>query len=192
MNYEDKIIEYMKNNKGYITNKNTKELEVPTVYLTRLVNESKIIRTSRGIYVLSDVFEDELFINYIKYSKIIYSGNTALVLNKMSNKSLKEIEAKVPLNYNTHRIKTINVKRVNDYDYNIGKVFLKTEFGNYVPTYDKERVLCDIFKFDNLDNEELNFAINMAKKMGINYEKLYEYSFKLNVYEKIRYLLEIR
>jgi hypothetical protein len=174
MNYKDKIIEYMNNNEGYITNKITKELGVPTIYLTRMVNDKIIVRVSRGIYALPNVFEDELFINYLRYSKIIYSGNTALVLNRMSNKSLKEIEANVPSNYNT------------------GKTFLKTEFGNYVPTYDKERVLCDIFKYESLDNEELNYAVNAAKEIGINYEKLYEYSITLDVYEKIRYLLEIK
>jgi len=192
MNYEDKIIEYMNNNEGYITNKITKELGVPTIYLTRMANDKIIVRVSRGIYALPNVFEDELFINYLRYSKIVYSGNTALVLNRMSNKSLKEIEANVPSNYNTHRINCIKVKRVNDEYYNTGKTFLKTEFGNYVPTYDKERVLCDIFKYESLDNEELNYAVNAAKEIGINYEKLYEYSITLDVYEKIRYLLEIR
>ncbi|MGI6392609.1 MAG: type IV toxin-antitoxin system AbiEi family antitoxin domain-containing protein [Candidatus Izemoplasmatales bacterium] len=192
MNYEDKIIEYMNNNKGYITNKITKELGIPTIYLTRMINDNSIVRVSRGIYALPNVFEDDLFINCLRYSKIVYSGNTALVLNKMSNKSLKEIEANVPSNYNTHRIDSIKVKRVNDEYYNTGKTFIKTEFGNYVPTYDKERVLCDIFKYESLDNEELNFAVKTAKEIGINYEKLYEYSITLDVYEKIRYLLEIR
>ena len=63
MNYEDKIIEYMNNNEGYITNKITKELGVPTIYLTRMVNDKIIVRVSRGIYALPNVFEDELFIN---------------------------------------------------------------------------------------------------------------------------------
>ncbi len=192
MNYENKIIEYMNNNEGYITNKITKDLGVPTIYLTRMVNDKSIVRVSRGIYALPDVFEDDLLIIYLRYSKIIYSGNTALVLNKMSNKSLKEIEANVPSNYNTHRINFIKVKRVNDEYYNTGKTFLKTEFGNFVPTYDKERVLCDIFKYESLDNEELNFAVKTAKEIGINYEKLYEYSIVLDVYDKIKYLIEMR
>lgn len=192
MKYDDKIIEYMNSHDGYITNKKTKELGVPTIYLTRLVNDKRIARVARGIYALPNIFEDELFINFLRYSKIIYSGNTALVLNKMSTKSLKVIEANVPSNYNTHRINSIDVKRVNNDYYNIGKTFLKTEFGNYVPTYNKERILCDVFKDDSLDNEELNYAVKTAKEIGINYDKLYEYSRALNVYEKIRYLLEIR
>ena len=49
MNYEDKIIEYMNNNEGYITNKITKELGVPTIYLTRMVNNNSIVRVSEDI-----------------------------------------------------------------------------------------------------------------------------------------------
>ena len=108
MNYENKIIEYMNNNHGYITNKITKKMGIPTIYLTRMSIKNSIVKVSRGIYALPNIFEDELFINYLRYSKIVYSGDTALVLNGMSNKSLKEIETNVPANYNP--IKLIHLK----------------------------------------------------------------------------------
>ena len=110
----------------------------------------------------------------------------------MSNRSLSSIEANVTYNYNTHRITEIDVYRVNETTYSLGKVLIETEFGNQVPTYDKERVICDIFIHNNLDSEALNYAIKTARSKKIDYEKLYEYSIKLNVYEKIKLLLEIR
>ena len=192
MSYENQIINYMKNNQGYITNKITKDLGLPTVYLTRMTKNNSINKVARGVYALPTIFEDELFIYYLKYNNIIYTGNTALVLNKMSNKSLKIIEANVLNNYNTHRISDFKVNRVNEVNYTLGKDHIETEYGNKVPTYDKERVLCDIFINETLDNEALNYAIKQAKIQKIDYEKLYEYSIKLNVYDKVRFLLEIR
>lgn len=192
MSYVKQILNYMDNNQGYITNKITKDLGIPTIYLTRMTKSNEIKKASRGIYVLPTIFEDELFIYYLKYNNIIYTGNTALVLNKMSNRSLKIIEANVLYNYNTHRITNFKVNRVNELNYTLGKEYIETEYGNKVPTYNKERVLCNIFINEDLDNEALNYAIRQAKIQKIDYEKLYEYSIKLNVYDKIRFLLEIR
>jgi hypothetical protein len=182
----------MKKNHGYITNRIVKAMGIPTVYLTRMEKNKRINKVDRGIYALPSIFEDNLYIHYLRYNKIVYTGNTALVLNGMSNRSLKNIEANVPYNYNTHRINEFDAIRVNETVYNLGRVFIETEFGNKVPTYNKERVLCDIFIDDNLDNEALNYAIKEAKIKKIDYEVLYEYSVLLNVYEKIKLLLEIR
>lgn len=192
MSYVKQILNYMENNQGYITNRITKDLGIPTIYLTRMTKSDEIKKVLRGIYVLPKIVEDELFIYYLKYSNIIYTGNTALVLNKMSNRSLKIIEANVMYNYNPHRITDFKVNRVNEMNYNLGKEFVETEYGNKVPTYNKERVLCNIFINEDLDNEALNYAIRQAKIQKIDYEKLYEYSIKLNVYDKVRFLLEIR
>lgn len=192
MSHSETIINYMKNNKGYITNKAVKDMGIPTIYLTRMVKNNELNKVKRGIYVLPHVFEDELYTYYLKYQKIIYTGNTALVLNGMSNRSLRRIECNVLYNYNTHRIMEIDVYRVNEMVYNLGKVFIETDFGNMVPTYDKERVLCDIFAHDYLDSEALNYAIKSARSNKIDYEKLYEYAIKLNVYQKIKLLLELR
>ncbi|NBL01065.1 MAG: hypothetical protein EOM50_24330 [Erysipelotrichia bacterium] len=127
MNYTETIIDYMSKNQGYITNKTVKKMGIPTIYLTRMVKNKEVNRVDRGIYVLPHVFEDVLYTYYLKYQKLIYTGNTALVLNGMSNRSLRNIEANVRYNYNTHRITEIDVYRVNDTVYNLGKVFIETQ-----------------------------------------------------------------
>ncbi len=192
MSYTNQIIEYMKKNQGYITNRIVRDMGIPTIYLTRMVDAKQINKVDRGIYALPSTFEDVLYINYLRYNKIVYTGNTALVLNGMSNRSLKKIVVNVPYNYNTHRITDFTANRVNETNYNLGKIFIETEFGNKVPTYNMERVLCNIFIDDNLDNEALNYAIKKAKDKKINYEVLYDYSVQLKIYEKIKLLFRIR
>lgn len=62
MNYSEKIYEYMNNNNGYITNKLTRELGIPSIYLSRMVETNEIVRVERGIYILPTYLDDELYI----------------------------------------------------------------------------------------------------------------------------------
>ena len=53
--------------------------KIPRTYLSIMVAEGKIERKGRGIYVLSDLLEDEMFILQKKYPNLIYSHETALL-----------------------------------------------------------------------------------------------------------------
>lgn len=191
MNYNDKITKITRDNNGYITNRLLKENNIPTIYLTRSVNEERLIKVDRGIYMIPSLIEDELYILQIRHPKIVYSGHTAVFLNEMSNRSLKVIEANVPFNYNPHRIKNITINRVNDVLYSLGVIYIETSFGNKVRTYDKERVLCDIFLENKLESEEIKFALDIARKKGIDQEKLFNYAEKLKILDYIKILLEV-
>lgn len=187
----DTILSYMTNHHGMITFEQVKQFNIPTVYLKRLIDAKKIMKVNRGVYMLPHMIEDELYSYAQRYQRIIYSGETAMFLNGMLNHSLRKIEANVPQSYNAHRIVDIVIYRVNDLKYSLGKVMVHTEFGNLVPTYNKERVICDLFVKHQLDHQAFNYAIKNALKT-IDYEKLYDYAIKLNVYEKLKLLLELR
>lgn len=191
MTYQEKVVKYMEQNNGYITNKIAKDINIPTICLTRMNNDNLITRITRGIYILPSYIEDELYINYLRYNKIIYTKNTALVLNNMSNRLLKSVDANVPHSYNPHRIKEINIFRVNDITYNLGKTLIVTEFGNPVMSYDIERTICNIFIDDELSSEEIKYALDSAKEQVINKERLYNYSKELGIYEKIKIIFKI-
>lgn len=182
MSYSEIIINYMKNNKGYIINKVVKDMGIFIIYFIRMVKNNELNKVKRGIYVLFYVFEDEFYMYYLKYQKIIYIGNIVLVFNGMLNCFLRCIECNVLYNYNIYCIMEIDVYRVNEMVYNLGKVFIEIDFGNMVFIYDKERVLCDIFVYDYLDSEVLNYVIKLVRSNKIDYEKFYKYVIKLNVY----------
>ncbi len=191
MNYNEEIKNIVTNNKGYITNRHLKEKGIPTIYLTRAVVDGRLIRVNRGIYTTPEMIEDELYILQIRHPKIVYSGHTAIVLNEMSNRSLKIIEANVPFSYNPHRIKNITINRVNDLLYNLGVTYIETSFGNKVRTYDKERVLCDIFLGNKIESEEIKYALDIARKKGIDQDKMFKYAKKLKILDYIKILLEV-
>lgn len=191
MYHEERILEIVRNNKGHTNNGYIKEQGIPTIYLTRLVNKGLLMRVERGIYVLPHILEDEFYINSLKYNGIVYSRKTALYLNKLANKSIRNIEANVTFNSSNPNIKTLKLYRVNNVTYQTGITKVVTPYGNEVKAYDKERCICDLFILDIYDNEEIRFAINEYRKDKVNYEKLYKYAESLKVLDKVKSIFEV-
>ena len=50
MSYVKQILNYMDNNQGYITNKITKDLGIPTIYLTRMTKSNEIKKVYQEAY----------------------------------------------------------------------------------------------------------------------------------------------
>lgn len=191
MSYEERIMNIIRSNNGHTNNAYIKEQEIPTIYLTRLVNKGLLSRIERGIYVLPYILEDEFYINYLKYSNIVYSRKTALYLNNLSNKSIHTLDANVPKNYSNPYVTSLNIFRVNENIYKTGITKVKTPYGNEVKTYDKDRCICDLFLFAIYDNEEIRYTINEYRKERIDYEKLYCYANELKVLEKVKNIFEV-
>ena len=65
--------------------------------------------------------------------------------------------------------------------------------GVALPVYDRERTICDCFKYrSRLDNEIFNKALNAyANDKKKNLKNLSEYAKKLRVYKKVTELMEV-
>ena len=69
MNNYDKILNYAKENNGYITTKEAVGLEINSTFLSNLVNDKKLERVGTGIYKLPNYPIDNFYI-LSKSSKI--------------------------------------------------------------------------------------------------------------------------
>ena len=76
--------------------------------------------------------------------------------------------------------------------YELGKITDNFN-GVELPVYDRERTICDCFKYrSRLDNEIFNKAINAyVKDDKKNLNNLSAYSKKLRVYKKVTELMEV-
>lgn len=76
--------------------------------------------------------------------------------------------------------------------YELGKVTDDFE-GVILPVYDRERTICDCFKYrSRLDNEIFNKALNAyANDTQKNLQNLSAYAKKLRVYKKVTELMEV-
>lgn len=194
MDYIQQIKEKMKKTGGVITSKEVRDSNIPTIYLTRMTETGEIIRADRGIYILPDGDFDEYYFFNKRYEVAIFSYVSALYLHQFTDIIPKEIEITVYKGYNAHRISgNVRVRYVTKTIYNLGVTECKTIFGNTVKVYDLERTICDLVKNRNeVETELFSKTINKyVRYKNKDLNKLYEYSKKMKIYEKLKEILEV-
>lgn len=69
MSYVEKIKRKMIQTGGIITSKELQDDNIPTIYLTRMTENGKLIRANRGIYIDSNGDYDEYYFFHKRYSE---------------------------------------------------------------------------------------------------------------------------
>ncbi len=193
MNYENKILNLFNN--GFLRNKDLVDNNIPSVYLTRLVNNNVIERVSRGLYVRTNSLPDDLVILQNKSKNAIYSNMTALYLYGFSDRLPIKYDITVNSGYNgsLQEVDNVNLFYTKKELLNLGEIVYRLDSGNLIKVYDLERTICDIIKNKNrLDQELVNKALRKyfySKEK--NTLKLYEYAKKMKIYKKVRSVFEI-
>ena len=72
MNYENRLLNYMKNNSDTITIEEVNELNIPRIILTRLISKELIERVKPGLYVIKDSWGDEYLKSVRKISTVSF------------------------------------------------------------------------------------------------------------------------
>ncbi len=194
MNYINKCRALLNANGGVITTKILKDHKIPTVYLSRMVKSGDITRVARGIYINQNGDYDEYYFLNERYKGIIFSYLSALYLQNFTDIMPQNMEVTVYSGFNAHRIdKTVAIHYVNKKIIELGKVQVKTMYGNTVRCYDIERTICDfIANRKSIDSEIFSKTINRYvryKNKDIN--KLYTYSKKMKIFDKVFDIMEV-
>lgn len=195
MKYLEKLDEIMKKQHGTILSSDLDKYEIPRAYLQIMVAKGIIERTGRGIYVSVNSVEDEMYAMQTKYSKLIYSHETALFLHGLSDRTPFEYTASVPSGYKAvtsvaDRFKIYYIKKEL---HNIGVITATNSFGNPIRLYNIERTICDIMRSKNrIDIQIFNEALKRFVKLkSVDYSLLMDYAKKLRVESAIRKYLEV-
>lgn len=193
MQYNTIIKKIFEDMKGVVSTKTLKEYNIPSIYLTRMINSGELIRVDRGIYINSGADYDEYYFLSLKSDVPIFSYVSALFLQGFTEIIPQQMEITVYNGYNTHRINNVVSHHVDKKIYNIGIIEVETPFGNKVKSYDIERTICDFIKNRNkidreLFSKTLNWYVRYSQK---NMNKLYNYSKRMNIYKKVKNILEI-
>lgn len=195
MNYLEKINELIRQQNGTILSSDLDKHGIPRVFLQRLMIEGQIERYGRGIYVAVDAIEDEMFAMQKKYTKLIYSHETALYMHDLSDRTPFEYSVTVPSGYKVvpnvaDRFKVYYVKKEL---HELGVVSVKNSFGNQIRVYNIERTICDIIKSrSRIDIQILNEALRRFVRMkSADYSALMNYAKKLNIEIMVKHYLEV-
>lgn len=195
MNREAQIMKLVYENNGTITTAQIIKANIPRGSLKYLVDKGILERSARGVYILPELFDDEMYNIQIRYKKCIFSGETALYLHGLTDRTPSHFDVTFPLNYNVSNIKTENIRVVGTKMelYNIGIINVNTPAGNSVRVYNVERTLCEILKKrSNADIQVISEAFKRYMREGNkNIPLLSEYAKIFRVEKRLRAYLEV-
>lgn len=162
--------------------------------IQNFVKSGDLIRFGRGLYSINDVWEDELYMLQQKYSRGIFSHDTALYLLGYSDRTPSSYTMTFPRGYNTPSLKDENVeiKRVIPDNYSLGVIEIKSPCDNPIKIYNLERTLCDILRGSGSDIQIVNSAMKQyAKSKDKNIHLLMQYAEQLKVKDKVLRYMEV-
>ncbi|MCQ2063887.1 MAG: type IV toxin-antitoxin system AbiEi family antitoxin domain-containing protein [Fibrobacter sp.] len=158
--------------------------------LSVYVREGLLVRLKQGLYSLPNSVEDDMYTLAVGYPRLVFSHESALFLNGLSERTPFTHSVTIPKNTSlsaAQREKCV-CHYVKPEIYDMGVTTCKTVFGNEVRCYNAERTICDLVKARNkTDVETLSSAIkNYASSANKNVALLGTYANALNVLKEIQ------
>ena len=152
----------LKKNNNVITTARVRELGFTRSLLSKYVKEGLLERSKQGVYILADSVEDDMYTLMLRSKKIIFSHDTALFLNGLSERTPFIHTVTIPSD--SKLSKEAREECVCYYVkpelHQMGQITITNSFGNEVRCYNAERTICDIIRSRNrLDEETVISAI---------------------------------
>lgn len=191
----DDINERMKENNYILSTEQLTDIGISKTTLTNYVKDGLLERCGHGFYTVPDAIEDDMYLLMLRSKHIIFSHETALFLNGLSDRTPFIHAVTIP---NTAAIPSTIKEQCKCYYvkpelHKMGLIEKKTTFGNTVRCYDPERTICDILRSrGRMDEETVIAAIkNYGDYRNKNLQKLAEYAEKLRVSKQIKGYMEV-
>ena len=182
-------------NNGLILTRTKKKNGVSRASLSKLCKSGKISRVAIGQYVLSDDLNDEMFSLGLRSKWIIFSHESALFLNGISERTPFEHTVTIPSSKTlAHSISDqCKIYYIKDELHNLGKIQLPTTMGNLVWTYDMDRTVCDIIRSrSRMADETFIAALKLyATNSNKNLANLSLYATKMGIMQNVRKYMEV-
>ncbi len=195
MSKYDLMNNLIEENNGYIFTEQVEKAGISRTYLGQFVRENSLERVAKGVYISQDTWEDELYVLQLCYPKIIFSGETALYLHTLIDREYSKIHVTVPPKYNQTRLRErgiiVHQEKLDTYELGVENV--KTNFGNTVRAYNKERCICDVIKNrEKLEVQNFQTAIKdyfWGKDKDLH--RLMRYAEQLKIRDEVMKYVEV-
>ena len=197
MNLKERAKEVVVDNNGIAKSADFVAAGIRAVDVVNLCNAGFLNRVRHGYYQLAEQgisSEEQLLATLIP--KGIVCVESALFHYGYSDFAPRKWSIAVPRSMSRTKLKVDSLAIQPYYMqpelYELGKITDNFN-GIELPVYDRERTICDCFKYrSRLDNEIFNKAINAyVKDNKKNLNNLSAYSQKLRVYKKVTELMEV-
>ncbi len=183
-----------KSTSGILSIKEIYSENISREIINKFLENGKLTRFGRGLYTINSAWEDDFFSLQQKYSKGIYSHDTALYLLGYSDRTPSIYTMTFPKGYNCPSIKQENIKlvRVIPENYDLGIIEIQSPSNNPIRIYNLERTLCDILRGKGSDIQIVNAAMKKyANSKEKNINLLMQYAEQLKVKDKVLRYMEV-
>ena len=191
----EKIIKMARENNGVVTTTMIAAAGFSRGNIKYLVDKGKLEKSSRGIYILPGVWDDEIFNLQNRFKRGIYSHETALFLWDLTDRTPNRYHMTFPMNYNLTNPKDEDIQcaQCKNELYSLGLTEVITPGRNIVKAYSVERTLCDILK--SRSRVDIQVVTEAFKRYAVRADKniplLSEYAKVLKVEARLRAYLEV-
>lgn len=191
----EEIIKMAQKNNGTVTTAMVVAAGFSRGNIKYLIDKGRIEKSARGVYILPEVWDDEIFNLQNRFKRGIYSHDTALFLWDLTDRTPNRYHMTFPVNYNLTKPKEEGVRcaQCKKEFYGMGITEVTTPGGNTVRAYSAERTLCDMLRPHS--RVDIQVVTQAFKRYATGYEKnipiLSEYAKILKVETRLRAYLEI-
>lgn len=189
------ILKEIQKNNNTITTAQVVSLGFSRALLSKYVKAGVLERGRQGVYILPNSVHDDMYTLSLRSEKIIFSHDTALFLNGLSERTPFEHAVTIPSNsvLSDVLMEECNCHYIKPELFELGLTTKKTTFGNEVRCYNAERTLCDILRSRNRMDEE---TVISAVKNYVAYKdrdlfRLASYAEQFRVYKILKRYLEV-
>lgn len=195
MGVTEAIIKMAKENNGTVTTAMVVAAGFSRGNIKYLVDKGMLEKSTRGVYILPEVWDDEIFNLQNRFKRGIYSHETALFLWDLTDRTPNRYYMTFPATYNLTKPKeeTIRCVQCKKELYDLGITEVTTPGGNTVRAYSVERTLCDILRPHRcVDIQIVTEAFkHYTTRSNKNIPVLSKYAKVLKVEPKLRSYLEV-
>ena len=182
---QSKLADCFETNNGILTTKMANEYGINDSTLRKAVERKDIQKYSRGIYFLEDTYFDDLYLLQLKYSKSVFSHETAVMLHWLSTNYPFVYHVSFPRGYHLFNANEQNIK-----PYYVAKSELEDEYIETIDSWDSnplrvtnlEKTIIDMLKINKsvpgLIDEMIGDYLSREEK---DIERLKEYGKRFNI-----------
>ncbi|NMA07191.1 MAG: type IV toxin-antitoxin system AbiEi family antitoxin domain-containing protein [Ruminococcaceae bacterium] len=185
----------MKANNYLLSTEQLTDIGISKTTLTNYVSEGVLERCGHGYYTMPDSIQDDMYLLMLRSKHIVFSHETALFLNGLSERTPFIHSVTIPSNASlSASIKqNCNCYYIKPELYTLGLTELVNTFGNKVRCYDAERTICDTIRSrSRLDEETVLSAIkNYASYDDKDLNKLGKFADEFRISKQLRQYMEV-
>lgn len=178
------LLELFDRYQGTLVRSDLEKYDISPSSLTRAIKNNEVQKITSGVYTLKDTFPDEYWYRQRKFSKGIFSHNSALILHNLTDLNTEEYTMTFSRGYRNKNLENyyIHPYYVNPELVSLDVEKLESPKGNEIWVYSKERTLVDVWnpkiKFDatvrlealkrymNLPDKKIHHIAMLENKIG--------------------------